>query len=500
MPDISSADRDAIVRTVIGEAATEPPEGQAGVAHVILNRLNSGNWGSSARNIVFAPGEFEPWSTRRRELLAISPKSPQYQQAAQIVDGVLAGKISDPTGGADHFLNPATVRARTGTVPDWAQGVPAAIIGGHSFYQVSTPDYLGQFARSAGKKQNAAPAQDTGERDWLSEFARSAATPSATPAVTTISIPRRALPGEVVPATTPPADETPAQYTNRILAEHQGSGLGEIAIRAGAGVMRGVGDVADTLAQGITGAGRQGANALASAGVIAPQTAAGVGDWANRVQRDIATDNAAFEQAAAQSPSAQIGRVGGQILGTGPFAEAALPARALAGASPLVRATVGGAAAGGTSAALTSAASDEPLSTQIGTGALAGAALGPLGAVGRGARRLVLGSVDPETAQLAQAARDVHGIPVTAGQISLSPAARFMDSVLQRLPFSGYASRTAEQQTALNRAVASEMGVASDKVTPDVIRGAKRTAYADYDAAKAQIGDLSLDQKFYGSL
>ena len=101
---------------------------------------------------------------------------------------------------------------------------------------------------------------------------------------------------------------------------------------------------------------------------------------------------------------------------------------------------------------------------------------------------------------LARAARDAYDIPVTAGQMSSSQPVRFLDSVLQRLPFSGYGARTAEQQTGLNRAVANEMGVTSDKITPDVLRQAKSIAYNEYDAAKANLGTLKLDNKFFQDL
>lgn len=139
--DVSPTDRDLMVRTVLGEADDQSPQGQAAVAHVIMNRVNDGSFGRTPSDVVLAKGQFEPWATRARQLLAIDRKSPAYDQASTIVDGVLSGDIPDPTGGATHFLNPDIVRARRkGSLPDWAQGASVKI-GDHAFYAPGNPDY-----------------------------------------------------------------------------------------------------------------------------------------------------------------------------------------------------------------------------------------------------------------------------------------------------------------------------------------------------------------------
>src|SRR5258707_194595 len=145
MPDISPQDRDMMVRTVIGEADDQPAVGQAGVAHVILNRLRDGRWGDTPSSVVLARNQFEPWSTRARELTGIKPDSDRYQKVAGVVDDVLAGRTPDPTGGATHFLQPDIVRRRGGSLPDWASG-PGLRIGDHVFYKPdqspAAPDIL----------------------------------------------------------------------------------------------------------------------------------------------------------------------------------------------------------------------------------------------------------------------------------------------------------------------------------------------------------------------
>jgi conjugal transfer mating pair stabilization protein TraG len=132
--DLSAKDKDLMVRTILGEAAQEGPQGQAAVAHVILNRAAAGSYGKTPSDVVLAPNQFEPWSTRSKELMAIKSTSPAYRETSDIVDMVNNGEVPDPTGGATHFLNPDIVRQRRdGSLPNWAQQ-PTAKIGGHTFY------------------------------------------------------------------------------------------------------------------------------------------------------------------------------------------------------------------------------------------------------------------------------------------------------------------------------------------------------------------------------
>ena len=110
-PDYDAEERDYLIRTIAFEASGEPEEGKSAVAHVILNRILSGRWGDSIKDVVTRPWQFEPWMTRRREMQKLSPSDPRYESAARIADAVLAGEMPDPTAGATHFLNPVIVRA-----------------------------------------------------------------------------------------------------------------------------------------------------------------------------------------------------------------------------------------------------------------------------------------------------------------------------------------------------------------------------------------------------
>jgi spore germination cell wall hydrolase CwlJ-like protein len=130
-------ERDYLIRTIAFEACGEPELGKVAVAYAVLNRRKSGVWGDRIQAVVTSPGQFEPWMTRRKEIERLSPTDPCYQSSAAIADAVLEGRVSDPTAGATHFLNPEIVRARrNGSLPAWAdgQGHP---IGRHTYYSPS---------------------------------------------------------------------------------------------------------------------------------------------------------------------------------------------------------------------------------------------------------------------------------------------------------------------------------------------------------------------------
>ena len=126
--------RDLTIRTVLGEAAQEPDEGQAAVAAVIMNRLKAGSYGKSLPEVVLARNQFEPWNTQegRSRMFRYAPNSDDYQRAARNVDAILNGG-EDPTGGATHFFAPKAQAALGRREPQWAKG-DALDIGNHRFF------------------------------------------------------------------------------------------------------------------------------------------------------------------------------------------------------------------------------------------------------------------------------------------------------------------------------------------------------------------------------
>jgi hypothetical protein len=132
-PRMSPDERDLLIRTVIGEANSQGDTGQKAVAATVLNRVKAGGYGNGVGGVVLKPRQFEPWTTRRAELLRYTQDDPAYVRAAGNVDAAING--DDPTGGATHFANVDTVRARGNSrALKWLGGMSNPVkIGAHTF-------------------------------------------------------------------------------------------------------------------------------------------------------------------------------------------------------------------------------------------------------------------------------------------------------------------------------------------------------------------------------
>jgi hypothetical protein len=124
----SNRDRDILIRTVIGEADGEGPEGQAAVAHVILNRTRDPRWPNSPAAVALQPKQFSTWNSGAggNDLVRkYGPGSPRYEEVGGVVDAVLNGNLDDPTGGSTHYYSPPGMEAlvrqghQKNTVPKW---------------------------------------------------------------------------------------------------------------------------------------------------------------------------------------------------------------------------------------------------------------------------------------------------------------------------------------------------------------------------------------------
>ena len=154
---LSQADREALIRTVYGEAGNQPVMGQAGVAHAIMNRLSAGGYGDTLSDIVKAPvpgaadarrgyHEFSPWnppgvpeSNMVAQHLSGDSADPRLRKAYADIGGVVDkswnGLIPDPTGGATHYYGYMP------QPPKWAAPLAAqnkVKIGGQTFVGGST--------------------------------------------------------------------------------------------------------------------------------------------------------------------------------------------------------------------------------------------------------------------------------------------------------------------------------------------------------------------------
>lgn len=299
------------------------------------------------------------------------------------------------------------------------------------------------------------------------------------------------------------ADATP---TPAVPPEEPTSTIGQI----GAGLIRAGHDLTDVPAEylakasdaiGLTGL-------LNRAGITTPTAS-----------ETAAADKIGLDQYNTQygnSTPATIARVGGQVAGTLPLLSsggallggvgdmaaagagrvAPWAGRALEGAQNFLAGDTGtgllgrgaslaanGALQGGGAAALTAgqnpgeSVGDQALSGAV-TGGIAGPAFGALGGTLKTIGNLTTGSVGgaaPEMAALAQKARDVYGIPITAPQLSGNPLLRTINEQSARLPFSGAGAVGDVQQKAWQRAVTRTFGEDSDLVTPNVMdQAAKR--------------------------
>ncbi|CAF1625832.1 unnamed protein product [Adineta ricciae] len=125
-------DIDIMTKTVWGEARGEPDAGKVAVAHVIMNRANSGNrYGQGIAGVCLKDRQFSCWDegdVNRGQIDRLNTNSQEYQKIRRIVEEVLDGTRPDNTYGSTHYH-------RTDTPHNWANGKrPAAKHGAHSFY------------------------------------------------------------------------------------------------------------------------------------------------------------------------------------------------------------------------------------------------------------------------------------------------------------------------------------------------------------------------------
>ena len=144
---MDSRDRDILIKTLYGEAGNQGPHGMAAVAHVIMNRLNSGHWGNSLADVATAADpktgvhQFSMWNppgklTGNGKAQNLSPDDPNYQTIGALVDNI--DKVPDPTNGATHYYAPSGMPG--GRPPSWAKdGTNVNKVGDQIFMNLPGP-------------------------------------------------------------------------------------------------------------------------------------------------------------------------------------------------------------------------------------------------------------------------------------------------------------------------------------------------------------------------
>ena len=154
-PVLSYEDREAIGRVTYAEAGNQGEEGIAAVIFTILNRVNSGQFGASAQDVVDARNQFEP-ATRAGGWRYL-PRLDSWQsvQFETILNLILAGRLPDLTGGALFFQNAAIVARRAARgkassyLVDFGGTPPVAEIGDHRFYDWRAAENLAAWRNRA---------------------------------------------------------------------------------------------------------------------------------------------------------------------------------------------------------------------------------------------------------------------------------------------------------------------------------------------------------------
>ena len=115
-----------LAEAVYYEARGEPARGRAAVAHVVLNRAESGAFPDNPCDVVAEGCQFSYRCDGRPERLA---NRADREAAFEIAEAVLTGAVADPTSGALFFhasrIKPRWFRTRDRT----------GAIGGHVFYR-----------------------------------------------------------------------------------------------------------------------------------------------------------------------------------------------------------------------------------------------------------------------------------------------------------------------------------------------------------------------------
>ena len=131
-PDFWTFPYQVASRTMWGECRGEPLEGQAAVAHVLLNRLKDGRWGNSLATVCMWPFQFSCWNNsdpQRTKMAALADDDETLAKLFAIIKNAERAE-RDPTRGAMFYYADTLI-----VPPKWASSMSfVRKIGHHQFY------------------------------------------------------------------------------------------------------------------------------------------------------------------------------------------------------------------------------------------------------------------------------------------------------------------------------------------------------------------------------
>lgn len=95
---VSDSDLELLAKLITAEAGDEPYDGQVAVGAVVLNRIKSGEFPTTIREVIYQPGQFSSLP----KLPTITPSESCINAAREALNG------ADPSRGALYFYNPET--------------------------------------------------------------------------------------------------------------------------------------------------------------------------------------------------------------------------------------------------------------------------------------------------------------------------------------------------------------------------------------------------------
>ena len=140
---ITPSDIDVLARTIWGEARGESEVGQEAVACVVINRWQDRRrWQESVAEVSLELLQFSAWNSNnpgRTAMASVGLDEPSFLVAYAIAADACAGRLEDPTRGANHYVNPGVVGwddPNAWWVKADRDRAPSVTIGNHRFWRL----------------------------------------------------------------------------------------------------------------------------------------------------------------------------------------------------------------------------------------------------------------------------------------------------------------------------------------------------------------------------